>query len=156
MDQKYCGSNNSLAQTNSNRMTSLLKSKEAIPFPFILDELISIRPTVKQMFGFTYVYLEDKLLFSLRKSSKQRSSNGMWLFTTTEHLDSLGNEFPLLSKRYRWRSGNNGWVILPSKHGDFEEFAFKACELILSGDKRIVRVTRAKRAHSDNSVYQIG
>jgi len=137
-------------------MTNLLKSKEAIPFPFILDELISIRPTVKHMFGFTYVYLEDKLLFSLRKSSKPRSSNGMWLFTTTEHLDGLGDEFPQLSKRYRWRSGKNGWVILPLKHADFEEYAFKACELILSGDRRIGRVTRAKRAHSDNSVYQIG
>jgi len=94
------------------------------------------------MFGFTYVYLEDRLLFSLRDSSKHRSTNGMWLFTTAEHLESLRNEFPQLSRRYRWHSGNNGWVILPAKLENFEEYALKACELILSGDRRIGRVTR--------------
>ena len=124
-------------------MTDIYKSKEPLPFPFILDQVISLRPTIKRMFGFTYVYLEDRLLFSLRQSSKHRSSNGIWLFTTTEHLESLRNEFPQLSRHYRWRSGNNGWVILPSKLEQFEEYALKACELILSGDRRIGRVTRA-------------
>jgi len=92
-------------------------------------------------------YLEDRLLFSLKESSKHRSTNGMWLFTTAEHLESLRNEFPQLSRRCRWRSGNNGWVILPSKHENFEEYAFKACELIMSGDRRIGRVTRAGTSH---------
>ena len=127
-------------------MTDIYKSKKSLPFPFILDQVISLRPTIKRMFGFTYVYLEDRLLFSLRESSKHRSTNGMWLFTTAEHLESLRNEFPQLSRRYRWRSGNNGWVILPSKLENFEEYAFKACELILSGDRRIGRVTRAGTA----------
>ena len=115
------------------------------PFPFVLEELISIRPTIKRMFGFTSVYLDDKLLCSLRDSAKQPGSNGVWLYTTTEHVESLGREFPQLPKRQLWRSGRNAWVVLASRLEGFEEYAFKACELILNGDQRIGRITRGKR-----------
>jgi len=53
--------------------------RKPLPFPFIIDELESLRPTVRNIFGFTHVYLEDKLLFSLRDVPTQRGSNGMWL-----------------------------------------------------------------------------
>jgi|SRR5882724_831442 len=118
--------------------------KRRDPFPFVLEELNSIRPTIKRMFGFTSVYLDEKLLCSLRDSVRQPGSNGMWLYTTTEHVDSLGREFPQLPKRQLWRSGKNAWVILASRLEDFEEYAFKACELILKGDQRIGRITRPK------------
>lgn len=111
------------------------------PFPFVLDELQPIRPRVKRAFGFTYVYLDDKLLCGLRDSEKMPSTNGLWLFTTTEHVDSLGREFPNLPKRYLWRSGKKAWVILASRLEFFEEYAFKACELIVNGDRRIGRVS---------------
>jgi hypothetical protein len=115
------------------------------PFPFVLEELDLIRPIIKRMFGFTSVYLDDKLLCSLRDSVKQPGSNGMWLYTTTEDLESLAREFPQLPKRQLWRSGKNAWVILASRLEDFEEYAFKACELILKGDQRIGRITRGTR-----------
>jgi len=115
-----------------------------MPFEFVLDELSSLRPTVKPVFGFTYLYLGERLLCALRDNQKQ-GSNGMWLFTTTEHVDSLWREFPELSRRYLWRSGKNAWVILPSKLGEFEEYAFKACELMLNGDRRIGRVSKGKK-----------
>jgi hypothetical protein len=118
--------------------------KRRDPFPFVLDELNSIRPTIKRIFGFTSVYLDEKLLCSLRDSVRQPGSNGMWLYTTTEHLESLGREFPQLPKRQLWRSGKNAWVILASRLEYFEEYAFKACELILKGDQRIGRITRPK------------
>ena len=66
----------------------------------------------------------------------------MWLYTTVEHLESLGREFPELPRRYLWRSGKNAWVILASRLADFEEYAYMACELILRGDRRVGRVTR--------------
>ena len=116
--------------------------KKQVPFPFVLEELVSLRPTIKLVFGFTYVYLDEKLLVALRDSVKQSGSNGIWVFTTTEHLDSLGKEFPQLPRRQLWRSGKNAWVILASRLEDFEEYAFKVCELILKGDRRIGRVTR--------------
>jgi len=125
---------------------------DSIPFPFVLDELFSLRPTIKRVFGFTYLYLGERLLCALRNSKKQTGSNGMWLFTTTEHLESLGAEFPELSRRYHWRSGKKGWVILPSKLGEFEEYAFKACELILNGDRRIGKVSRGRERLSTTSV----
>ena len=125
-----------------------------IPFPFVLDELFSLRPTIKRLFGFTYLYLGERLLCALRDNKKQTGSNGMWLFTTTEHLESLGAEFPELSRRYHWRSGKNAWLILPSKVGEFEEYAFKACELILNGDRRIGRISRGKeRLSADYTDY---
>lgn len=119
--------------------TSSVKKQD--PFPFILEELAEIRPIIKRMFGFTYVYIDERLLFSLRNNLKRPGTNGMWLYTTTEHLESLAREFPELPKRNLWRSGKNGWVILASKLEGFEEHAFKACELILKGDCRIGRVT---------------
>ncbi len=113
------------------------------PFPFVIDELQPIRPRVKRAFGFTYVYLEEKLLCGLRDSEKMPSTNGLWLFTTTADVDSLGREFPDLPRRYLWRSKEKAWVILPSRLESFEEYAFKACELMLNGDRRIGRLTRA-------------
>jgi hypothetical protein len=112
------------------------------PFPFVIEELQSIRPRLKRAFGFTYVYLEEKLLCGLRDSEKMPSTNGLWLFTTTADVDSLGREFPDLPRRYLWRSKEKAWVILPARLESFEEYAFKACELMLNGDRRIGRLTR--------------
>ena len=121
-------------------------AKTREPFPFVLEELSAIRPTIKHWFGFTSVYLDEKLLCSLRDSAKQPNSNGIWLYTTTEHVESLAGEFPELPKRQLWRSrsGNKAWVVLASRLEGFEEYAFRACELILRGDRRIGRVTRGK------------
>ena len=118
--------------------------KRQAPFQFVLDELLPIRPTLRQMFGFTYVYLDEKLLLSLRASVKQPQYNGVWLYTEAEHIESLRREFPLLPRRYFWRSrkSGSGWVILSSNVEGFEEYALRACELILRGDQRVGRVTR--------------
>jgi hypothetical protein len=112
----------------------------------VLDELIPIRPAIKQAFGFTYVYLDQKLLLSLRESPKQPQYNGVWIYTQAEHIESLRREFPLLPRRCFWKSSKsgNGWVILASRLDDFEEYTFKVCELVLRGDQRIGRVSRGK------------
>ena len=123
-------------------MKGIQSARSAVPFPFVLDELESLRPTVKKVFGFTHVYLGEKLLFSLRDATTQRGTNGMWLYTTTDQADSLAAEFPELPRRQIWRSGKKAWVILASRLGDFEENAFRACELILRGDQRIGRLSR--------------
>jgi hypothetical protein len=124
--------------------------KRDTPFPFVLEELLPIRPVTKKMFGFTYVYLDEKLLLCLRDSDKQPGTNGVWLFTYTEHLESLRQEFPTVPRRCFWKSKQNAWVVLHSRLEDFEECAFTACGLILKGDPRIGRVTR--RALQQQSV----
>ena len=116
--------------------------KRPVPFDFVIEELASLRPTIKNVFGFTYVYLDERLLFSLRNNTKRPGTNGMWLFTTAEHIDSLMKEFPDLSRRQVWRSGKNCWVVLAARLECFEEYAFKACELVLNGDPRIGRLSR--------------
>ncbi|HYN23502.1 MAG TPA: hypothetical protein VES69_00500 [Pyrinomonadaceae bacterium] len=126
-------------------MKNTASLKKQVPFPFVLEELVSLRPTIKRMFGFTYVYLDHKLLFSLRDSVKQTGTNGIWIYTTDEHLESLAREFPQLPRRQLWRSGKNCWVVLASRLADFEEYAFKACELVLKGDQRVGRFTRGGR-----------
>ncbi len=132
-------------------MKACVSGKKQSPFQFVLDELLPIRTSVKQMFGFTYVYLDEKLLLSLRQSQKQPHYNGVWLYTEVEHIESFRREFPLLPRRCFWRSrkSGSGWVILPSQMEEFEEYAFRACELILRGDHRVGRVSRRTR-HSSN------
>jgi hypothetical protein len=125
-------------------MKAGISNKRPSPFRFVLDELLPIRPTIRQMFGFTYVYLDEKLLLSLRESVKQPQYNGVWLYTEAEHIESLRREFPQLPRRCFWKSrkSGSGWVILASQLEDFEEYTYRACELILTGDQRIGRVTR--------------
>jgi hypothetical protein len=141
-------------------MKAGVSTKRHAPFQFVLAELSSLRPTVRQMFGFTYVYLEEKLVLSLRQSDKQPRYNGVWLYTQAEHIASLRREFPLLPRRCFWKSvkRGNGWVILAAEFEDFEEYAFRACELILRGDRRVGRVTRGscseRRASLDDSPPQ--
>jgi len=119
-----------------------------MPFPFVLEELLPVRPTVKQMFGFTHIYLDERLVCSLRDSAKQPATNGMWVYTTVDQIESLSKEFPELPRRNLWRSGRNGWVIISSRLELFEEYAFRACELILRGDRRVGRITRGRLPRS--------
>ena len=117
------------------------------PFQFVLDELLPLRPAVRRAFGFTYVYLGERLLLSLRQSDRQQRFDGVWLYTRAEHVESLRCEFPLLPRRCFWKSkkSGSGWVIIAAELEDFEECAFKACELILRGDRRVGRVGRGNR-----------
>ncbi len=119
-------------------------------FGYVLDELLPLRPTVKKMFGFAHVYLGERLLLSLRESKRQPKYNGVWLYTEAEHIEGLRREFPMLPRRCFWKSAKSGhgWVILAAGLEDFEECAFKACELILRGDRRIGRVGRKGRGRA--------
>ena len=125
-------------------MKRVSSTASPLPFAFVVDELMPLRPTIRRAFGFTYLYVGELLLCALRDSVKKPASNGMWLFTTRDHVDQLGSEFPELPKRYLWRSKDNAWVILPSKLEEFENYAFKACEMIINGDRRIGRLSRSK------------
>ena len=135
-------------------MKRVSPSVSPLPFPFVVDELMPLRPTIRRAFGFTYLYVGELLLCALRNNVKKPGSNGMWLFTTREHVDQLGAEFPELPKRYLWRSKDNAWVILPSKLEDFENYAFKACEMMINGDRRIGRLSRGKVSATKGS-YEI-
>lgn len=113
-------------------------------FKFVLDELEPARPRTRTVFGFTYVYIGDRLVLSLRNSIKGPQFNGVWVYTQAEQVPELKREFPELPRRCFWKSGKNGWVIIASNLEQFEEYSFKACSLILQGDRRIGRLSRRK------------
>ena len=50
---------------------------KAIPFEFVLDELEPMSPHNKLMFGFTGVYIGEKIVFVLRDKEKFPEDNGV-------------------------------------------------------------------------------
>ena len=69
------------------------------PFPFVLDELQPIRPTVKRAFGFTYVYLDDTLLCCLRNSEKKPFSSRRPMQGQVVALSRTGYRLPTGDER---------------------------------------------------------
>ena len=112
-------------------------------FEFALDELQPMRPTVKQMFGFSYVFVGDKLMLLFRNRTNQSQFNGVWVATVAEHFESLQKEFPVSPS---WLVGfaKKQWLLIPLTAQGFEEYSVKACELILGGDVRLGRVSHPK------------
>ncbi|HEX5885944.1 MAG TPA: hypothetical protein VFY67_15480 [Pyrinomonadaceae bacterium] len=119
--------------------------KNHAPFEFILDELLPLRPVVKQMFGFTYVSVGDKLMLLLRNRTNQPHFNGVWLATTEEHFESLQKEFPV-SPAWLVDFAKKQWLLIPISAEELEEYSLKACELILNGDVRVGRLSNPKSA----------
>lgn len=114
-------------------------------FGFVLDELASLDPYTKPMFGCTAVYVEDKILLVLRDRPTSREDNGVWLATTREHHDALRAELPSLrSIGVLGDGGVTGWQILPASGADFEDEVLRACALVRAGDPRIGKVPKRK------------
>lgn len=123
--------------------TSANKESQA-PFEFVLDELLPIRPVIKQMFGFGYIFVGDKLMLLLRNRVNQTRFNGVWVATTEEHFKSLQKEFPI-SPAWLVSFAKKQWLLIPLNAEDFEEYSLKACELILRGDVRLGRLSTPKK-----------
>jgi len=71
-------------------MKRVSSSVSPLPFPFVVDELMPLRPTIRRAFGFTYLYVGELLLCALRNNVKKPGSNGMWLFTTRSSVIMKG------------------------------------------------------------------
>jgi hypothetical protein len=120
--------------------------KKKIPFEFVLDELADIQPWTRQMFGSTAVYVEDKIVFSLRyKPDRKDGDDGVWVATTKEHHASLRRELPNLRSIATLGVGETGWQLLPIDAADFEKSVVRACALVRAGDPRIGKVPKTKR-----------
>jgi hypothetical protein len=121
-----------------------LSSKRSIPFKFVLDELDSLQPIVKPMFGCFMVYLAEKAVLFLCNSDRAifADRQGVWVATTPEHYQSLAREFTSTRSEKPGRIGKSPWLRLPAGARDFEEQALRACQLILDGDPRIGRIPR--------------
>ena len=121
-----------------------------VPYGFVLDEIASLSPTTRPMFGCLAVYVEDKIVLILRDKPKSAADNGIWLATTTEHHESLRREFPRMRSIRVFGKKPTQWQVLPADDPDFELAAMRACKLILARDPRIGKVpkTRSIRARA--------
>jgi len=123
-------------------------------FPFIIEELensrLSPRLQVRAMFGSHAVYIDDKILFILRKKGDAKTirDDGLWVASLPEHTDSLLRDFPMLRAielfQNRGRRGFSGWLNLPDSDGRFEESAISICQMVIKEDPRIGKLPKVR------------
>jgi hypothetical protein len=61
-------------------------SKKRPAFSFVLEELDSLSPILKPMFGAHLVYIGGKMMLFLRDLETEPEQNGVWVATTPEGL----------------------------------------------------------------------
>ena len=118
--------------------------KKAVAFDFVLEELYSLEPTVKPMFGCHAVYVKEKIVLILRRKESYPEDNGVWLATTREHHESLRKNFRSMRTIGVFGGEESGWQNLPADSEHFEEEVMKACNLILRGDPRIGKTPKRR------------
>ncbi|MCX6294983.1 MAG: hypothetical protein NTX97_02770 [Bacteroidetes bacterium] len=121
----------------------MAKEKKSIPFSFAIENLYSLEPIVKPMFGAYAIYVGVKIVLILR--NKNDEDSGVWIATKQEHHASLKKEFSSMRTIKLMGSGTGNWQILPLDADSFETDVNKACELILKGDSRIGTIPKPKK-----------
>jgi hypothetical protein len=121
------------------------KQRKRIPHEFVLGALSALSPRTRSMFGCLAIYVEETIVLILRDKHGDTADNGVWLATTEQHHESLRREFPNMRSIKIFQKRVTGWQVLPADAPDFEEAAWRACELVLSRDPRIGKVPKAKR-----------
>ena len=118
--------------------------KKAVAFDFVLEELYSLEPTVKPMFGCHAVYVKEKIILIVRSKEHDSEDNGVWLATSREHHDSLKKDLPGMRTIGVFGGVESGWQNLPADSEQFEAEVMKACTLILRGDPRIGKTPKRR------------
>jgi hypothetical protein len=123
------------------------KRKREIPFDFVLERLAPLAPTTRAMFGATGVYLDERVVFILRK--KGDSDDGVWLCFEPERESEVLALLPRLA-RIDVLGNVRAWRKLAANSESFEDDVLYACKLLLAGDTRIGklpdRLKKQKRA----------
>jgi len=122
-----------------------MKKAKSIPFEFVIDQLYSINPRVRPMFGCHAIYHQNKMVLILRDKEDLTHDNGVWVATTPEHHDSLKKEFPCLRPVRLLGTNVTAWQNIPSDLDDFEEVVLNICDLIRKGDKRIGKIPKPRK-----------
>ena len=120
---------------------------KSVPFPFVLDALLPLEPSVRPMFGSHALYVGEKIMLVLRNRGEHPEANGVWIATSKEHHASLKKELPSMCSVYILSDGKaeTNWQMIPLSEDDFEVAVIRACELILAADPRIGRVPKARK-----------
>src|SRR6188508_2672901 len=108
-----------------------MKESKSVAFDFVLEQLHTLQPVVKPVFGCHAVYVGEKIVLILRKKVDGDPDNGVWIATTKEHHDSLKKMFPNMRSIMVFGGGETGWQLLPENASDFEESVTDVCKLIM-------------------------
>lgn len=120
--------------------------KKPIPFDFIIEELFSLDPMVKPMFGAHAVYVHGKIVFILRnKITGDDDDNGVWIATIPDYHQSLKVELPSMRSIKIFGPGVTGWQIIPVDALTFESEVLHACQLVINGDIRIGKIPKPRK-----------
>ena len=121
----------------------MAKEKKSIPFDFAIENLYSLKPFVRPMFGAHAIYIGPKMVLILR--NKNDIDSGVWIATTQEHHASLKKIFKNMRSIELFGGKISSWQLLPMEADDFEKSVNKACELILKNDERIGKIPQEKK-----------
>lgn len=116
-----------------------------IPFDFVLDEISTLNPFVRPMFGCYALYVGEKIVFMLRQRESYPRDNGVWVAIAHEHLDAMKKLFPSLRRVELLGSAETQWQVIPHDADDFEESVLKTCDMVRRRDPRIGKVPKAKK-----------
>src|SRR5215216_842192 len=128
-------------------------NKKNIPFEFVFDHLAPLDVTIKPMFGFFALYIDEKIILVLRQRKESPSKNGVWIATTIQHHESLKKDLPSMrsiSKNHADPTETE-WQVIPFDADDFESSVIKACEFIKRGDPRIGRIPKPGKPKQEKS-----
>lgn len=108
-----------------------------IPFDFILDELFSLNPIVKPMFGCHAIYIGEKIMLILRDKEDHAEANGVWIATTKEHHPSLKKEFTSIDSVsvLTVPGRETEWQMIHKEDDYFESDILKICTYIKKGER---------------------
>jgi hypothetical protein len=124
--------------------------KKTGAFDFVLEELYSVSPMVRPMFGCYAVYVKGKIVLMLRRKDTYQYDNGVWIATTREHHNSLKTDLPTLRTIRLFGGAESEWQNLPADSDDFEEEVMKACDFIVKGDPRIGKTPKQRKKRITN------
>jgi hypothetical protein len=125
------------------------KKSRSIPFDFVLEELYSLNPVVKPMFGCHAIYVQNKIMLIVRLKEDFPGDNGVWVATTADHHESLRRDFPSMRSIGLFGEGVSSWQNLPQEADDFEEEVLRICSFIRKNDPRIGKIPKAKKKKKD-------
>lgn len=125
------------------RSGAAARKPRTVPHAFVLEELGSLDPRTKPMFGCEAVYVEERIVFVLR--DKGDSDDGVWLAFDPSRLEDVRAAFPRLRRIDVFGDGVRGWLKLSASDPSFEDDVLDACARVRSGSTLLGKVPK-KRA----------
>lgn len=94
------------------------------------------------MFGCTAVYVDERIVFVLRK--KGSPDDGVWVAYEPAHEPEVLELLPALQPITLF-GASHGWRKLAATSASFEEDVLRACALVRAGDERLGKVPQSRK-----------